>query len=277
MKKLCLLFALLLTLTGCGVPQATGVFQALVLEVREDAVLVEPSEGTAERRAADRLLVSLQEDRPGPDLRMGDTVEITYDGDIQEARLTGVTGITVLSHAKVLDPTIAPEDLLDDFHTLDGFPMHLTFSNGAGAWMTDMVLETDGSFSGQFQDTELGEFAESYPNGTTYYNHFTGRFDSLYRIDDLTYAMTLTDLYLADGGETIRDGVRYVGAKPSGLTRGAQYILHLPGTRVDELPEDFRSWYNGWPSMELPDSETMLCWGLHNTADGSGFFTLPED
>lgn len=38
-----------------------------------------------------------------------------------------------------------------------------TFSSGAGAWGTELHIRADGSFSGQYQDSNMGETGEGHP------------------------------------------------------------------------------------------------------------------
>lgn len=58
-------------------------------------------------------------------------------------------------------------------------PLTFVFSSGAGGWFTELELQPDGSFTGSYHDSEMGEFAEDYPNGTVYVCEFSGRFEAL--------------------------------------------------------------------------------------------------
>ena len=60
------------------------------------------------------------------------------------------------------------------------------FSSGAGAWFTELRIRSDGSFEGLYQDADMGVTGDGYPNGTLYYCEFSGRFDQLEKVDDLT-------------------------------------------------------------------------------------------
>lgn len=60
-------------------------FTAKVLEVREDALLVEPLEGEAVRNSADRIVVSTEGLENLPELEAGDAVEIAFDGSVMES------------------------------------------------------------------------------------------------------------------------------------------------------------------------------------------------
>ena len=67
------------------------------------------------------------------------------------------------------------------------FPMELVYASGAGAWGTFLTLEADGSFTGNYHDSEMG--AEGGP--VCYICDFAGRFTDLRQVDEFTYAMTL--------------------------------------------------------------------------------------
>lgn len=61
-------------------------FTATVIEVREGAVLVEPDEGTSERRSADRITVSTDTANRGMicHVKAGERVAVYYRGGIME-------------------------------------------------------------------------------------------------------------------------------------------------------------------------------------------------
>ncbi len=72
---------------------------ATVVEVSENDILVSPVEGASEAGSADRILVSAVPE----DVRVGDTVEIIYDGMIAEmypALITNVYSVTVVNRAE---------------------------------------------------------------------------------------------------------------------------------------------------------------------------------
>lgn len=157
------------------------------------------------------------------------------------------------------------------------FPMELLFASGAGAWGTTLTLNLDGTFTGQFYDSNMGENGENYPNGTVYYCNFSGRFGSMMKLNDYAYYMRLEELaYDTDiGREQIggEEGIRYVTAEPYGIAGGEEFIFYLPGTPVEELNEDFLSW---WPSAYLWRGGSLYNldgYGLFNVNTGDGFFS----
>ena len=62
-----------------------SVFTAVVLEVHEGYLLVEPLEGEEIRRAADRITVSTGELEDLPELEAGDLVAVAFGGGVMES------------------------------------------------------------------------------------------------------------------------------------------------------------------------------------------------
>lgn len=74
-------------------------FRATVLEVDDKCILVRPLEGEQELRSADKIYASFQNLKEVPKIEVGDIVEITYSGMIQEtypASAADVTDIRVI-------------------------------------------------------------------------------------------------------------------------------------------------------------------------------------
>lgn len=167
--------------------------------------------------------------------------------------------------------------------TLPGeYPMNFLFSSGAGAWGTRLYLNADGSFQGQFSDTNMGETGEGYPNGTVYLCSFTGRFSLHEKLDAYSYPLTLEEVSpdLPIGEEQIKAGILYVNAGPYGLyndniegdgAMSRSFVLYTPDTPVSGLDEELLSW---WPGRyEQTPPETLNCYALYNVEAGIGFFT----
>ena len=154
----------------------------------------------------------------------------------------------------------------------DALPLDLTFASGAGAWCTGITLERDGSFTGAYHDSEMGEQGEGYPNGSCYISTFSGRFGNVRRVDGHTWAMTLEDLTVQEtpGEEWIEDGVRYIASEAYGLEEGTEFFLYSPETPTEGLDGEFLIW---WPIWNVEDTGTLNCWGLLNREMGYGFFT----
>lgn len=149
------------------------------------------------------------------------------------------------------------------------YPIDMIFSSGAGGWSTTLTLSQDGSFTGAFSDSEMGERDENeYPNGTVYVCNFSGQFKDIKKVNDYTYSMTLDSVKVAEDEEKIEDGIRYKAGAPSGMDSGTEIYFYTPDAPVSELPEAFLSWW-----QESADgSATLDCYAIYNKSADSGFF-----
>lgn len=79
---LCMIF-----IAGCGNEAGESYFNATVLEVYENSVLVEPFEGEEELQSADQFSVSTEVESTNevPQMEKGTTIRIVYNGDIAES------------------------------------------------------------------------------------------------------------------------------------------------------------------------------------------------
>ena len=142
------------------------------------------------------------------------------------------------------------------------------FASGAGAWGTVLYIDSDGSFSGNYHDSEATT-GPGYPNGSVYYCNFTGQFSQPVQMDPNTYSFRLENIQYQDpaGTEEIRDGVLYQYVSAYGLTDTEEFRLYLPGTPVDNLPEYFQLWFG----YELEGIEALPFYGLFNTSQEQCF------
>lgn len=144
-----------------------------------------------------------------------------------------------------------------------------TFCSGVGAWATEMTIAEDGSFSGRFHDSDMGDTGETYPNGTVYGCLFEGQFEIGEKLSDTALKLKMTALTQPEGSvpQAIEDGILYITSDPYGLTGTDEMILYLPGTPVSELPEGYLMWahfYDGLP-------EKLPFYGLYNEKEECGF------
>ena len=169
----------------------------------------------------------------------------------------------------VQDSAVAGEDV---FAQLDGSTFY--FLSGAGAWSTELVFLSDGSFTGYYHDTDMGDSGIGYPNGTRYECDFSGTFALMEQRDEFTYALRLTSLELKEepGTERVEDGVRVISTEAYGISGGDEFMLYSPGSQNAGLPEEFLEWVHMASAWEEPP-ETLPFWGLYNLGEQAGFFT----
>lgn len=156
------------------------------------------------------------------------------------------------------------------------YPLDFWFSSGAGAWGTGLTLNADGSFQGNFYDTNMGENTEDYPNGTTYTCNFSGLFADAVKLDEYSYSITLKELTTERerGEEWIEDGMRYIASDPYGLENCTEFILYLPQTPVSLMSEEALFW---WPLRYEEERTVLKAYGVYNTTDESCFYAMAEE
>lgn len=158
--------------------------------------------------------------------------------------------------------------------TLPGeYPKELVFASGAGAWGTALTLEADGSFTGSYGDSEMGD--DRYPKGVHYTCAFAGRFTDLKQVDETTYAMTLNsvEILTEETEPWEEDGVGYIPADPYGVETGTEFYFYTPERPLEGLDEEFLSWWPDNWQREEQNLTTLGCWAIHNVETGYGFFT----
>lgn len=145
------------------------------------------------------------------------------------------------------------------------------FASGAGGWRTVLRVREDGSFFGEYSDGELGDSAESYPNGTYYYCAFEGTFAAPAKLDDHTFAAAIDSMTFAHeaGTEEIIDGIRYIYTTPYGLTGTEVLHFYLPQTPVADLPAAYMDWVRS--HMTDAEESALPFYGLYNPAEECGF------
>ncbi len=159
--------------------------------------------------------------------------------------------------------------------------VEFSFLSGAGAWRTIITLNRDGTFTGWYLDSEMGETGEGYPKGSAYTCDFSEKFENIEKLNEYSYKMTLTDVETnkAVGEEWIEDEIRYVASAPHGLINSdneqeyTEFIFFLPDTPIDQVPEEFLSWWPYRYSQETASKTTLSCYGILNVTTNYGFFT----
>lgn len=157
-------------------------------------------------------------------------------------------------------------------------PISMQFLSGAGGWFTEILLYPDGSFTGNFHDSNMGDIDTDYPHGTVLVCAFEGRFVNFQKISETQYSMNLVELTPKDapGKVWIEDQVRYIASTPYGLetdNKEACFYLFTPDTPTATLSDSFLSW---WPNRyESPQPQALSCYGIFNVEQETGFFSDP--
>lgn len=157
---------------------------------------------------------------------------------------------------------------------LDVFPPEFAgeylFTSGAGAWSTGIRLNADGTFSGNFSDSELGVSGEGY-DSTVYRCDFTGKFKIVEKINEYSYYATLSDLKFDKKEDIIIDRVKFINSTPYGIEGGERFILYTPQTPINVLDEDFLWWMLPFKSRD-DKTENLGFYAIYNIDAKTGFF-----
>ena len=150
-----------------------------------------------------------------------------------------------------------------------------SFMSGAGGWSTGLTINPDGSFTGNYYDSDMGDSGDGY-DATEYVSTFHGKFKNIRKKDDYTYVMQIDTLETEETQDTWIEEtgygkVRYVASEPYGLYGGTNFELYLPGTPVSSLSAEYIDWVR--TPMALDESATTLPgYGFYNVEEQNGFF-----
>lgn len=137
-------------------------------------------------------------------------------------------------------------------------------SSQGGVWSTTFVINSDGTFSGEYYDYDALTTGKNYPEGTLYESNFTGEFLGLRKEDEYTYYLYIKDInYQKEvGTEEVLDQVLHISTEAYGLTGVERLIVYIPGTPVDSLPENVRKQCDD--SMLNRDKSALQVYVIHN-------------
>ena len=158
-------------------------------------------------------------------------------------------------------------------------PKDYTFASGAGAWATSLELSEDGSFVGDYHDSDMGDSGDGYPNGTIYVCGFSGKFSDPAPTEyQNIYSMKLQELNIDDkeklNTEEIIDEVKYVYSEPYGLENADELLIYAPGAPLSEIPEECMSWTSLSASVSdvVPDGYYVI----YNVHDEEAFCGMTD-
>lgn len=145
------------------------------------------------------------------------------------------------------------------------------FSSGAGAWSTVITIEKDGSFTGQYHDSDMGDTGDGYSGGTVYICNFSGKFSEPEQLDTYTYSMQLESLNVeGTAGEIYyENNIKYVYSNPYGFNDADEFVIYSPGIRIDDLPQGFVSWLRTFVNVQT--TEVLPVYGIYNINADAGF------
>lgn len=166
-------------------------------------------------------------------------------GDVTTTASTDAADTSVNTKIDATDASVSTDvPTAEGLSYADLADLTFTFTSGVGGWQTTMYMQADGSFAGEYFDSDMGVTGEGYPDGTVYVCTFNGQFAPLSRVDDLTYTTEVESISYAQTADTeeIRDGIRYVYTTAYGLDNAKTLYFYLPGTGTASLSEACMNW-----------------------------------
>ena len=153
-----------------------------------------------------------------------------------------------------------------DFPSLPQF----WFGSGVGGWSTTLDIYQDGTFSGYFHDSDMGDIGPGYPEGTMYECIFNGKFTELVKINEYEYSMRVEYMVVEDAEDRIENDIRIIPSGPYGFDDADEFRLYLPGRKTRDLPEQFLSWV-GMAFWGDTVPEELPFYGLYNVGGEQGY------
>ena len=172
--------------------------------------------------------------------------------------------------APMASPVPAETEPAAEFSFADLQRLQFCFASGAGGWCTLLAVRPDGSFYGEYHDTDMGG-GEPGIHAVQWNCKFTGRFAQPVRVNDYTYSMGIAEIsYEKEAGtEEVIDGIQYYYTAPYGLEDTEELLLYLPGAPLAELTQEFRGWVGYYDETE----GELSFYALNNEAHQQGFFS----
>lgn len=225
-----------------------------------------------------------EDDTPQEQLSQGETEAVSVEEEMEEEAVVDAE----VKEEVVEDPqetqTLPAEPIAVD-QLPAGIPETLKFQSGAGAWWTELHLNQDGTFSGVYQDWNMGavtpemeqEAGCALTRGQCYRCDFSGRFSNIRKVSEGEYVMEMTELtYLQEpGGHAVIDNAWFDYSEAYGLSGAKEVRLYLPGRATADISEEISGWLVIPHGLgELP--EALEGWCLYSVADGLAFYGEQE-
>lgn len=156
-------------------------------------------------------------------------------------------------------------------------PQGFDFTSGAGGWRTHFDLNSDGTFTGQYHDSNMGDAGNGYSNGTVYICNFEGKFSMPKQVNEYIYSMNLEYLNTegTPGNEYYEDNTRYIYSAPYGFEEANEFLIYLPGCPLEETTDEFISW--SFINPEIRKTIPADVYGIYNIGGMEGFIGVAEN
>lgn len=158
---------------------------------------------------------------------------------------------------------------------LKTIPSKYVYSSGAGAWRTYLELSSDGTFKGQFSDSEASLSGDGFEKGTVYISNFKGRFSSPTKDSEMISSFKLESLEVEgeDGDEYFKNDQKYIVCDPPmGFENAEVFKVFYPGCPISSIPDEIVEWNHLDTQNVLPQNTYILC----NMNEKVGFVSIDE-
>lgn len=190
-------------------------------------------------------------------------------------RITNCTIVPIVEYSGLNDDLLM-SDWLETFkqENLNIFsllPSKFVFTSGAGGWDTEITLNDDGTFIGQYHDFNIGDSGCGYNNGTVYICDFSGKFTMPQKVNEYIYSMNLETLDAEGTSGTVyyENGMRYIVSDPYGFDNADEFLIYLPGCPLEQVSEEFLSW--SFINTQIRNTIPTGVYGIYNVGGMEGF------
>ncbi len=190
-------------------------------------------------------------------------------------RITNCTIVPVVDYSGLSDELLTAEWIsqfkADNSDIFGVLPSEFVFTSGVGGWGTKITLNGDGTFKGQYHDSDMGDVGSGYSNGTVYICDFSGKFTIPKKINEYIYSMNLESLDVEGISGTVyyENDTMYIVSEPYGFENADEFLIYLPGCPLEETSEEFLSW--SFINTQIRNTIPAGVYGIYNVGGMEGF------
>lgn len=146
---------------------------------------------------------------------------------------------------------------------------NFVFSSGSGGWGSSLSIGPNGTFSGDYHDSDMGSTGPGYPGGTISESKVSGQFTRAHQVSPTLYEVYLENLQYEKpvGSSEIKENRKYEYYEAYGISKNTRMAIYLPGTPISSMSEELRLYSYG---LITEDSQTLPVYVIQG--DMEGFF-----
>ena len=146
---------------------------------------------------------------------------------------------------------------------------NFVFSSGSGGWGSSLSIGPNGTFSGDYHDSDMGSTGPGYPGGTISESKVSGQFTRPHQVSPTLYEVDIENLQYEKpvGSSEIKENRKYEYSEAYGISKNHRMAIYLPGTPISSMPEELRLYSYG---LIPEDSQILPVYVIQE--DMEGFF-----